>query len=176
MKHLNHLIIILMPVLILTACNSVKTQDMTTSVPTDELCTQVKKLIVQHGDGFQEIKGKVHIARYVDVWDAKYHLVGKGCQIWRWSDGKQAYMCSVTVPNKQVAIEKHIKAIKFSKQCLGSEWIVENIENQKTGAYRSIFSRKEQNTVASVHRVNTEGLFKSEWTVYYFIGDRDKSL
>lgn len=176
MKNSAYLIFVITAMLGLIACNNVKNQQTMVTVSDDELCTQVKQLISQYKEGFQDIKGKIYSARFMSTWDAKYHLVGKSCEIWRWSDGKQAYMCSITVPNKKIAIERHEKAIAFSKQCLGNEWSTENIERQKTGAFRTIFSKQGGGPVASVHRVKTEGLFKSEWSVYYFIGDRDRSL
>jgi len=161
--------------ILLSACNNVKNNEVEI-VSEEQLCSQVKQLITQHNKGFSSIKGSLASNQYMDVWKAKYHLVGNDCQVWRWADGKQAYMCSVSVPNKESAIEKVNKAVDFSKQCLGNNWTMENIERKETGAYRSIFSKSGLNTVASVHRVKTEGLFKSEWTVYYFIGDRDRSL
>ena len=174
MKYIKFSLLISL-MLLLTACNSVK-QPLIVEVSEEELCSQVQQLISQHDDGFPDVKGNVMVTRYMDIWDAKYHLVGKSCQIWRWADGKQAYMCSVTVPNKEMAIEKYEKATKFSKQCLGDKWSSENIEREKTEAFRTIFSKPGENTSASVHRVKAEGLFDSEWTVYYFIGDRDRSL
>jgi len=162
-------------IFILTACNPVML-DSDKPKSDEQLCSQVKKLLTQHNMGFSEIKGKLVATQYMDIWEAKYNLVGKDCQVWRWSNAKQAYMCSVNVPNEEMAIQKVNKAVSFTKQCLGNAWVLENIERTETGAYRSIFSNSGLDTVASIHRVKTEGLFKSEWTVYYFIGERDQSL
>lgn len=173
MKHIPQLVCVLLAP-ILSACNNAK--DETAVLSPDELCTQVRELISQHNDGFKQLKGNMQATKNMDIWAAKYHLVGKGCQIWRWSSGKQSYMCSLTVPDETLAIEKQNRAIDFSRQCLGNEWSVEEIKRNNGRAVRHVFSKETENTVASIHRVKTEGLFKSEWTVYYFIGDRDQSL
>ena len=163
-------------IITLTACGAPKKEEVAVTLPKAEICAQVKHLIAQHKDNFNKIKRKRIITPIMDIWETDYQLVGKSCQIWRWSDGKQAYMCSLTMPNKQAAIEKHTKAVKFSKQCLGNKWSVRNIESKNKGAFRTIFSQPVKQTVASVHRVKTTGLFDGEWTIYYFIGDPDKSL
>lgn len=159
-----------------TACNSTKTAKLSSETSEVELCQQVKQLVNQHQTGFKQIKGQLQATKFMDVWEAKYQLVGKNCQIWQWSNGKQAYMCSLTVPNKEQASEKVDKAINFTKKCLGKQWAYENIHRNESDALRSIFSKQGVNTVASIHGISTKGLFKSEWTVYYLIGDRDQSL
>jgi len=167
---------ILASLLFLSSCNSVKTADEASSKQPEELCKQVNSLIEQHPKGFKQIKSTLVIAPRMDIWRSKLHLVGNDCQIWGWSDGKQAYMCSRVVPDESIAIERYKKAIDFTQQCLGKQWTVENIDRETGRSFRTIFSNPELKTVASVHRVKTEGLFKTEWTVYYFIGDRDHSL
>ena len=176
MKILKNLNIFTLFIILLSGCDAIKKNAATAEISDKDKCTQVKTLIAHHKDGFKDLKGNIHITSRMDIWDAKYDLVGENCQIWRWSNGKQAYMCSLTVPNKEIAIEKQKQAISFSKQCLGNEWQTENIEREHGRAFRTIFSQAENKTVASIHRVKTEGLFKSEWAIYYFIGDRDNSL
>lgn len=160
--------------LLLTACQSIPGEQARASP--EQLCEQANTLIAAHSNGFKQLKGSVVSSPRMDVWDTQYHLVGNDCQIWQWSSGKQTYMCSLTVPDEELARLRYSKAIDFSRQCLGSEWKAEQIERNQGRSYRTIFSKPGQPTVASVHRVKTEGLFKSEWTVYYFIGDRDSSL
>lgn len=176
MKKTIKLYVAMMLILMISGCNSIKTEEITATVSEAESCLQVKQLVSQHKEGFKTLKGNYQSTKLMDIWDAKYQLVGKNCQIWRWSNGKQAYMCSLTVPNKEVANEKIDKAINFTQQCLGKEWSTKNIERKKSGAFRTIFSKQGMNTVASMHGVNTGGLFESEWTVYYFIGDADRTL
>ncbi len=158
-----------------TACSNVKT-DQVSVLSEAELCDQVKQIIDQHKQGFSEIKGSIHVTKKVDVWDARYHLVGKACQVWRWSDGKQAYMCSLTMPDEEMASERYSNAVQFTQRCLGEKYQAEIIDVNNGHAVRTIFSRDAKDTVASVHRVKTQGVFKSEWTVYFFIGDRERSL
>lgn len=174
MKYRYQFISVIIAMLFLAGCNNTKND--TAVLTPDELCVQVKELISQHGDGFKQLKGNLQVTKNMDIWDAKYHLVGKGCQIWRWSNGKQAYMCSLTVPDKSLAIEKQNKAIDFSRQCLGNEWSAEKVDRNNGRAVGTVFSKEKGNTVASIHRIKIKGLFKSEWTVYYFIGNRDQSL
>lgn len=142
----------------------------------DELCKQVNSLVQQHQENFKQIKSTLVISPRMDIWRAKLHLVGNDCQIWGWSDGKQAYVCSLAVPDETIAIERYKKAIDFTRQCLGNQWTTETIDRDHGRSNRTIFSNPSVNTSASVHRVKTEGLFKTEWTIYYFIGDRDRSL
>ena len=176
MKNLNSIIITLLISYLVIACNSTKIAKINDEASAPDLCNQVKQLVSQHKNGFEQLKGNLQATKFMDVWQAKYQLVGNNCQIWRWSDGKQAYMCSLTVPNKAAAKMRVEKAIGFTKECLGSVWDSEKIVRNKAGAFRHVFSNQASSTVASVHGVKTEGLFKSEWTVYYFIGDPDRSL
>lgn len=162
--------------LVLHGCNPVQAPDVASTKTPAELCKQVNSLIDQHQLGFKQLKRNLVISSRMDIWQAKFHLVGNDCEIWRWSDGKQAYMCSQTVPDEAIVIEKYNNAINFSKQCLGDAWKIENIDREHGRSFRTIFSKPDLKTVASIHRVKTEGLFKSEWTIYYFIGDRDQSL
>lgn len=163
-------------ILSLQACNPVKTPDIAATKTPAELCIEVNSLIDQHKLGFKQLKQNLVISSRMDIWRAKFHLVGNDCEIWRWSNGKQAYMCSQVVPDESIAVEKYNNAIKFSKQCLGESWNIEKIERQHGRSFRAIFSKAGSKTVASIHRVKTEGLFKTEWSVYYFIGDRDQTL
>lgn len=163
-------------ILILQACTPVKAPDVAASKKPAELCNEVNSLIDQHQLGFKQLKRNLVISSRMDIWQAKFHLVGNDCEIWRWSNGKQAYMCSQVVPDESIALEKYNKAINFSRQCLGDSWKIENIERKHGRSFRAIFSKPGSKTVASIHRVKTEGLFKTEWSVYYFIGDRDQTL
>lgn len=176
MTHFSRLAIFSSFILSLMSCNSFYTQDLTETVPTNEICAQVKQLVAEHDKGFEQLKGHMVVSSKLDVWQANYHLIGKDCQVWRWSNGKQAYMCSRVLPDQETAIKKHDKAIAFTRQCLGQGWSSENITREQTGAVRTIFSRQGEKTVLSVHRINTRGLFDSEWTVYYFVGDRESTL
>ena len=162
--------------LTLQACNPVKSPDVASTVTPEELCVQVNNIIDQHQQGFKKLKRSLITSSRMDIWQAKYHLVGNDCEIWRCSNGKQAYMCSQVVPEEQIAIEKYNNAISFTRQCLGESWNIENIDRQHGRSFRAIFSKADSETAASIHRVKTEGLFKTEWTIYYFIGDRDRSL
>ncbi|MFW2372027.1 MAG: hypothetical protein ACN4GM_02830 [Gammaproteobacteria bacterium] len=166
----------LVNLLVLSSCTTVKTSDQASSKQADELCEQVNSLVEQHQQGFKDLKSSLVISPRMDIWRAKFHLVGNDCQIWGWSDGKQTYMCSQVVPAESIAIERYKKAIDFTQQCLGNQWTAENIDREHGRSFRTIFTNPELTTVTSVHRVKTEGLFKTEWTVYYFIGDRDHSL
>lgn len=176
MKFFFNMITVLMAVLFVSACNSVKTGAVNDRVPEAALCQQVKQIVNQHKNGFEQIKGQIQLTKNMDIWEAKYQLVGKNCQIWHWSNGKQVYMCSLTVPDKETADIKINNAISFTKKCLGKKWKHENIQRNNSESSRNIFSKQDEKTVASIHGVNTKGLFRSEWTVYYFIGDRDKTL
>ena len=162
--------------LIVPACNPVQLPDAASTLAPGELCNQVNSLIDQHQQGFEQLKRNLVTSSRMDIWQAKYHLVGNDCEIWRWSNGKQAYMCSQLVPDELIAIEKYNNAVNFSRQCLGESWKIDNIDRPHGRSHRAIFSKSGFKTVASIHRVKTEGLFKSEWTIYYFIGDRDRSL
>lgn len=158
------------------SCSTSKPGDVVSQKSTDQLCSEVNKLINQHQQGFDQQKGRLLVSNRMDIWQAKLHLVGNDCEIWRWSDGKLAYMCSQVLPEESAALEKYNRAIEFTRQCLGNTWKEESIERQHGRSFRAIFSQAGSITSASVHRIKTEGLFKSEWTVYFFIGNRDQSL
>lgn len=160
----------------LFACSQSYIPDVTESVDAEKICTQVKQMIESHSTGFEAIKGVRTVSRKLDVWQAKTHLVGQDCQIWRWSNGKQAYMCHRLLPDEETTRIKFDKAVEFSRQCLGTGWKEEKISREKTAAVRVVFSSQQTDTVASVHRIQNRGLLKDEWSLYYFIGDREKTL
>ena len=162
--------------IMLSSCVTVYEDAAIVNAPADEACKKVNELIDSHQDGFEKYKGNIVTTRRMDLWDANYHLVGDSCQVWRWSDGKQTYTCSFIVSSEDIAIKTQDKAISFLSSCLGEQWKKESIERSTGNSLRTIFSHDNLKTTASVHRIKTEGVFKPEWTIYYFIGDRDRSL
>lgn len=136
------------------------------------LCPAIKNLIAQHSTGFAQLRGSRTNTRYADIWTASDQLVGRDCQIWGWSKGAYGYVCSVATPDRKTAMDYYGKARDFTARCLGQQWNMLESVGESDAAHQVVFSRLGSDTVVAVRAVPVRGIAKSQWTTYYFIGDR----
>ncbi len=141
-----------------------------------ELCNKVEQMVALHATGFDGVAGRKTPTKWMDISTAKYHLVGNDCQIWQWKDGRQVYVCSQAVPDTEQAVFRHKRAADFTAQCLGDAWQAEESVGKTGNTFKTVFSRPDSKTVATINRVKTGSVARDMWTLYYFIGDRDPSL
>lgn len=138
-------------------------------------CTKVKALVSEYENDFDKIKASVISTRTSQIWKAKYHLVGDNCQVWAWGNDRHTYSCSNTAPNKEVAEYYFQNAKNTAESCLGTNWTAKESVRKKDNGYKVEFKNQNSDLVLAAHMVPTANLFKSEWTIYYYIGSVSQS-
>lgn len=138
-----------------------------------EICNSVQTLVAAHRTGFAGLRGAQSSTRFGDIWAAQQQLIGNDCQIWGWGGGSFGYVCAVPAPNRETAMGYYQKARDFTARCLGTQWSVLESVGQSDDSHDAVFSRVGSNTVVAVRAVPVRGIAKSQWTAYYYIGDRN---
>lgn len=139
-------------------------------------CEKVMALVDAHPNKFENIRKSLQSTRKITVWDARYHLIGNNCQVWSWGTGKTDYMCSLTSPNKETAMENFAKAKKLTQSCLGDTWQLSEQPRKVGNGIKASFTRPTGDTVVAIHAVETQGILRNEWTSYFFVGDASNEL
>jgi hypothetical protein len=155
----------------LVGCSTAQESQMDKQVGVMSTCDKIEALLAGHKKGFPNLKMTQTTTKYMDVWKARYHLVGDGCQVWGWSSGKFSYMCSLTEPTKQVSLEHYTQAKSIVQECLQGQWeLTEGARDQGEGR-KAEFRKMGDTTVLTVVAAAAPTLFKSEWKTYFFVGD-----
>lgn len=162
--------------MLLGACTTVEEQAMDSQVSDLTPCEKLQALITGHGKGFPVLRTTKSTTRYMDIWRARYHLVGDSCQVWGWGEDKFSYVCTLTEPNKDVAMEHFNLAKERASTCLGASWKVEEGPRKEGEGVRARFTKQGSSTAVSVLAVASPTLFKTEWRTYYFVGDPSDAL
>jgi hypothetical protein len=136
-------------------------------------CKKVDALIAEYSNNFDRIKeDNIHIQNSISkIWRAKYHLVGNSCQVWARGIESNTYACSLIAPDETTAMNYFSKAKNTTKACLGSSWDMVEADRKNNSGKKVTFSQARSPLTLSTHMVPTAGLFKSEWTVYYYVGN-----
>jgi len=168
---------ILLFITVLSACTlqdpskskaALEEQDL---IPVINPCEKIDALISEYDNSFDRIKLNVINTRISKIWKAKYHLVGSDCQVWAWGNQSTTYACSTATPNEEVAQEYFDRAIQTARSCLSDSWQLTKQPRNNNSGYKAEFSQSKNDVMVSIHMVPTAGLFKSEWTVYYYVGN-----
>ena len=171
----TQLILLVSTSILITSCSNQNSYSADNS-PSKKLpkitnpCTKVNALISEYDNDFNTLKLKKINTRISQIWKAKYHLVGDSCQIWSWGGDKHTYSCSNTAPNKEIADYYFQNAKNTAKGCLGTEWTIKESTRKNDNGYKIEFNNKSSDLMLAAHAVPTASLFKSEWTIYYYIG------
>lgn len=139
-------------------------------------CEKVNALIKSHSDGFSKIRTNKSITPRIDIWKARYHLVGDSCQVWGLSDNRFDYVCSATAPTEYVARQWYEKAKIETDKCLDDSWTMSESPRSIGNGDKAVFSQKNSDLKIATHVIETRGLFKSEWATYYFVGNSQEEL
>lgn len=175
----KHIILAAIAPIALFSCQSMsddsnKQKSIEQKVQEMSQCEQVKALIKSHKKGFEIIRARKTNTKFADIWEAKYHLVGKGCQILRWKNNKYSYMCSVTSPGEEVAMERYTMAKSQVSSCLGEGWTLNEKPRPAKNGMIAIYSHKDHKTAVATHAFETNGIFNHEWTNYVYVGDQER--
>jgi len=133
-------------------------------------CDKIDGLINEYDNDFNRIKLKTINNKISKVWQAKYHLVGDNCQVWAWGNDSTTYSCNINAPDKETAETYYEKAKKITRGCLSDDWQMDEQQRKKDKGLKVEFSNVSNDITIATHLVPTAALFKSEWTVYYYVG------
>lgn len=153
-----------------------QTSEVTESIAKLSNCEKVLALVDEHPNQFSKLRINSKNTGAITIWDARHHLVGNNCQVWGWGKGKTDYMCSKTAPNKAIAEDYFNTAKQLTQSCIGNSWTLTERARKVGTGIKAVFSRPDSPTVVAVHAVETKGLFKDEWTAYFFVGDTNDDI
>lgn len=139
-------------------------------------CEKITALINGHDKGFPLLRTQKTNAKLLDVWKARYHLVGDSCQVWGWGKGEFSYMCSLSTPNRDTSMDYYAKAKTVAADCLGAQWQLQEGARELGEGMKALFTRSGSRTAVGVQAVATPGLFRDEWTTYFFVGSPNDAL
>lgn len=167
MKRFVGLVVAIMAV----GCTTTQESAMDAQVAALSTCEKVDALIQGHKQGFPNLRMTQTSTKFMDVWKARYHLVGDSCQVWSWGQGKFSYVCSLTEPNEQVAMEHYGQAKQKAQECLQTGWALKEGARNMGEGHKAEFSRAGDGTVLTIVATSSPTLFKTEWKTYLFVGD-----
>ena len=133
-------------------------------------CDKIDALINEYENSFERIKLKTINNRISKIWQAKYHLVGNSCQVWAWGSDSTTYACNVTAPDRETAQIYFDKAKEVTRGCLSDSWTMKEQARNNDDGIKVAFTTAKNDITLATHMVPTAGLFKSEWTVYFYVG------
>ncbi|MEE2730381.1 MAG: hypothetical protein VYA55_06130 [Pseudomonadota bacterium] len=160
-----------MAVAALFGCTTTQETAMDSQVAAMSNCEKIEALVQGHRHGFPQLKTTLSNAKIMQVWKARYHLVGDACQVWGWSADKFSYVCSQTEPNQETAMDHYGKAKAVTRQCLGPEWVLTEGKRDMGDGVKAEFAKAGESAVITVVAASSPTVFHNEWKTYYFVGD-----
>ena len=130
-------------------------------------CQPLQDVFEKSMNGFQVIREKPQYHHKATLWQSRYQLIDNRCEIWQWSD-KYSYICSKVMPDQETAETVYQKAAHYISQCLQSsplDWkkAALALEGEEQEVQYSVNGRQR----GSLKMVNSSGLFRDSWTVYF---------
>ena len=154
---------------VLCGCSSVGEKQVIVNAPLDmgQQCASLTEIFNKSLNGFRAIRKDPRYHNKVTRWNTRYHLINGSCDIWQWSD-KYSYICSKAVPDNQMADNLYNDANRVINYCL-NESRVPWQQKQTVLDSQGIESRYSIDGLmrGSLRKVNTSGIFKDSWTVYF---------
>ncbi|WP_067584164.1 hypothetical protein [Endozoicomonas ascidiicola] len=159
---------------VLSGCSSIDTQDQynseTPAVANKANCQSLATLFRESNYNFEQIRYNPSYKDKITLWKTRYQLIENSCQIWQWGD-KYSYVCSATFPDRETAHEAYERAQALINQCESNETTDDWYEKQEMleGRGEETQYLYHGNVRGALRKVNTSGLFKNSWSVYFFI-------
>jgi hypothetical protein len=139
-------------------------------------CEPIGKLLQSHQTGFADIRGRRNSYNRIDIWSTSFQLVGSGCEIWGWQEGKFNYVCNYVAPNEESARSIFKRAADTIGACATEGWEREDQSTQEGIGQQSVWRRPGLNAVVDLKLVQTRGIGKPRWAIYLLIGDFNSQL
>ena len=150
-------------------------EDFSKKPQTMPMCDVVKSLIAEHKNGFESLRGGLLMKKEFTIWQARYHVVGNGCEIWESDREDTFYVCTRSAPTEDIAKEYYNTSRERFRACLGKEWTEAEVPRQ-SGGKKTTFSNKDSKAAFEIHEVKIDGIRGDQWTIYYLAGGAPKSL
>lgn len=160
---------------VLAACQSPVNRAIADKAEQMTPCEIVGALIQSHRDGFAPLRGAKTTTSRLDIWRARYNLVGRDCQIWQSGQGQTHYVCSQSAPSDEIAQLYYDDAKIQARACLASEWQEKEVPRKLGTGQRTLFSKTGESAAVALHKIKVEGL-RDQWGVYFIIGEPSGAL
>ena len=138
--------------------------------PVSNACQKIDLLINAYNNDFEQLKEVQIKSRISNIWKAKYHLIGDNCKIWSWGAHQTTYSCNTLEVNEEEARSYYKAAKDTLQQCLGNQWTLVESKRKHDDGLKSEYNTEDKSVTLSTHLVPSSGLFKSKWSIYYYIG------
>ena len=155
----------------LVGCTTTQETAMDSQVASMTNCEKLDALIQGHQKGFPNLRTTLSSAKIMNVWKARYHLVGDSCQVWGWSADKFSYVCSLVEPNEEIAMDHFNQAKTMTRECLGEDWVMKQGARDMGEGTKAEFSKPGVATVVTMLAASSPTVFKTEWKTYFFVGN-----
>lgn len=161
---------------VVSGCTPAADQRVNDAAANMSTCDVVHALVQGHATGFEKLRSNRAQTPYGDIWKARYDVVGSGCEIWQSGKGNTHYVCTRSAPDKATADGYYNAARDTVRGCLGSDW-KETEEPRKLGVgVKSTFSKSGEKAAVLIHEVQSDGVLKQQWTIYYMVGEPNENL
>lgn len=153
--------------LVLSGCSSLNIEQKA-AIDTLSPCEKINGLLSAYDNRFEGLKQTRVNTKFMDVWSAKYNLVGNDCQITVLDADTVTYRCQDNYTDQQQAVAIHQKAVDFTRDCLAeNNWL----EKQKESAesLRTRFVLDEKTPVISIYTSKTLSKIKP-WSTSFEVG------
>ncbi|MFK0571989.1 hypothetical protein [Endozoicomonas sp.] len=160
---------------LLSGCSSINTKDSTAdssvSSPKGEQadCQSLSTLFSKSNNNFETIRLRPSYKNKITLWDSRYQLIENSCQVWQWSD-KYSYVCNKAYPDQETAHQVYQQAQAFINQCLGDNtegWYEQ--QGVLDGRGEETQYLLEGQIRGSLRKMNSPGLFRDSWSVYFWM-------
>lgn len=149
------------------------------SVGVTDPCTSLSNIVDDYPSGFEKYRGAGNDYHSVTLFRAKEQLVKGHCEIWSWSGGDHAYVCTANALAAEVAAERYQSSVGFVSQCLGSGWTREIIKRQRDGLplgeATRFTSSEAPGLVVSVENLNPKKSYRQWHSNYLYIGSQSRA-
>ena len=138
-----------------------------------QACKNLKNLIADHPNQFENTKTKFSTNKRLNVWVAeKVYPSAENCQVWEWGTGLFNYTCSWNAADENQAIENFQEGEAIIKACLGNEWVAQ-ASDTPNGGKRTTYSSPVQNTIVSIRYFKEQKGWSPSWKNVVLVGDKN---
>ncbi len=158
---------------LLSGCSSFSKKDVSSAGLSSEVdqtdCQSLSTLFNKSNNGFESIRLRPSYKNKITLWSSRYQLIANHCQIWQWAD-KYSYVCNKVYPDQETAHQAYELAQTFINQCLSENpggWYER--QGVLDGRGEETQYLLEEQVRGSLRKMNSPGLFKDSWSVYFWI-------
>lgn len=135
-------------------------------------CQKVEGLLQSYPSQFNALKMAKVRNKFMDVWQAKYHLVGDECQISQVTTGSN-YQCQKVYTQATEAVSSYQQAVSIIASCLDmKQW--HKTESLINGVHRATFSAPLQPEI-TVLSASTLAKVSQSWQTSVTVGTAQPS-